>query len=119
MKKIQLYEDTMIYQFDELIPYITNVVVIERDEFVFVIDTFLGSDYMQEIRNDYKDKIFKVILSHKDFDHVFGTPAFIGYEIIAHVKCYEWLKQFGEKQLQDEHQWLKGKCEAEDKETAQ
>ena len=36
MKKIALYADTTIYQFDELVPYITNVIVIERNYIAYV-----------------------------------------------------------------------------------
>ena len=109
MKKIALYADTTIYQFDELVPYITNVIVIERGHTAYVFDTFCGSEYMQCILEDLCGKEIQVIFSHHDFDHVFGAAAFEDCKIIAHQKCCEWLKQYGQKQLKDQKQWLKGK----------
>lgn len=101
----------MLYQFDELVPYITNVVVIQRQDQVFVLDTFCGSDYMNKILEDYPLVDFKVILSHHDFDHVMGLPSFKGSEIIAHRYCKEWLEAYGIQQLKQYQSYLKGTLE--------
>lgn len=84
MKCIELYKDTLAFEFDELIPYKTYVYTILREDKVFVIDTFCGSDYMEEIKKKYPHKEFIVINTHNDFDHIWGNVAFKESLIYGH-----------------------------------
>ena len=53
MKKLQITEAVTAYEFMELTPYTTYVYTITRGRTVYIIDTFCGSAYMEQIRMDY------------------------------------------------------------------
>jgi glyoxylase-like metal-dependent hydrolase (beta-lactamase superfamily II) len=74
-------------------PYRVNVYAIDASEHLFICDTYLGTEPMQEVvktlRGEGIDKPIIVFLSHADYDHIWGNGAFKEATIIAHASCYE------------------------------
>jgi cyclase len=79
-----------LVSFDD--PYFTNVYIIFADEFVFVLDTFLGDDPMQIIRNiisnaGCSEMPLVIFNSHADYDHYWGNGAFKKSIVTGHERC--------------------------------
>lgn len=91
MEKIQLYQDTYAFIFDELIPYKTIVYVILRNNTAIFIDSFLGENYIQDIIQTFENKLnhyeFILINTHYHFDHILGNQFFKNCKIYAHELC--------------------------------
>lgn len=91
MKKIQLYNDTFAFIFNELIPYDTIIYVILRNNTAIFIDSFLSESYIKEIINSFdnrlKNKELVLINTHYHFDHIWGNQFFKDHKIYAHELC--------------------------------
>ncbi|MHA2078487.1 MAG: MBL fold metallo-hydrolase [Candidatus Thorarchaeota archaeon] len=73
-------------------PYLTNVYVIIGKKQIFVLDTSLGSEPMQFVRQtleeeDLGEKTVVVFNSHGDYDHYWGNGVFDNALIIGHMYC--------------------------------
>lgn len=85
-------------------PYRVNVYAIDASEHLFICDTYLGTEPMQEavktLRGEGIDKPIIVFLSHADYDHIWGNGAFKEATIIAHASCYERIHDQSTKDLE-------------------
>ena len=73
MRKHMIHPSLYAYEFMELTPYKTYVYALQRDDKVYIIDTFCGSTFMDIIKADYPGKDFVVINTHYHFDHIWGN----------------------------------------------
>lgn len=87
MKIIELCKNIKAFEFEELKPYKTYVYAIERENKIYLIDTFCGSFYMDKIKELYINKEFVVINTHYHFDHIWGNIRFKDSKIYAHTLC--------------------------------
>ncbi len=79
-------------------PYQTNVYVINGDKHLFICDTFLGTESMEEVlkvlkTEEIENKPIIVFISHADYDHYWGNGAFKEDLIIAHYNCLSRIEQ--------------------------
>ena len=51
MRKHMIHPSLYAYEFMELTPYKTYVYALQRDDKVYIIDTFCGSTFMDIIKN--------------------------------------------------------------------
>ncbi len=81
-------------------PYRTNVYAINGDKHLFICDTFLGIEPMEEVlkhlRAEEINKPVVVFISHMDYDHYWGNGAFKDSLIISH--------EHGWARIYDEHE---------------
>jgi glyoxylase-like metal-dependent hydrolase (beta-lactamase superfamily II) len=81
-------------------PYPTNVYAINGNKHLFICDTFLGIEPMEEaltyLRSEGIEKQVIVFISHMDYDHYWGNGAFKESLIIAH--------EYGWARIYDEHE---------------
>lgn len=79
-------------------PYTTNVYAINGDKHLFICDTFLGNEPMEEVlkhlRAEEIEKLIVVFISHMDYDHYWGNGAFKDSMIIAHE--HGWARIYDE-----------------------
>ena len=85
-------------------PYLTNVYIIHSNERVFVLDTSLGSNPMNEIHELLKErgllsKSIVIFDSHADYDHYWGNDELESTMIIGHDKCRERIESEGAQAL--------------------
>lgn len=101
MNKIKLNEHVFAYEFDELIPYITYIYVILEDTTAYIIDTFCGSFYMDEIKKEYENYTFVVINTHYHFDHIWGNVSFENTPIYAHQTCIDEIQKHSKQEIEE------------------
>jgi glyoxylase-like metal-dependent hydrolase (beta-lactamase superfamily II) len=81
----------------------TNIYVINAKRYVYILDTYLGPDIMQQINeyifSEYGNKQIIVVNSHGHWDHIWGNSLYSNNIIIAHVLCKEYIQQNGQNQL--------------------
>ncbi len=98
MKVQQVGSRGYLFTWDE--PYKTNVYAINGDKHLFICDTFLGIEPMEEaheyLRGAGIDKPVVVFISHGDYDHYWGNGAFKNAVILAQEGCWE--------RIHDEHE---------------
>ncbi|MBD3196736.1 MAG: MBL fold metallo-hydrolase [Candidatus Lokiarchaeota archaeon] len=93
------------YLFSFAEPYQTNSYVIKGDKYLYILDTFLGPEPMNNVLNHLREngiewkRIF-VFNSHNDYDHVWGNCFFKKAIILSHFKCYELLESKGGENLE-------------------
>ncbi len=85
--------------------YNFNCSVIKTDDFIFVIDTYLGPDGIKEVKefvekNKEHRKVY-VINTHSHYDHIWGNCLFENCQIISHRLCREKILSDGEKVLKE------------------
>jgi glyoxylase-like metal-dependent hydrolase (beta-lactamase superfamily II) len=102
------------FSFDE--PYRTNVYAINGEKFLFICDTFLGPDPMNEILKFLEEKGFTskpiiVFNSHHDYDHIWGNQCFKDSIILAHKLCRKKIEEVGESDLKEYENHKKGEVE--------
>ena len=93
----------ILCSFDD--PYFTNVYIILSSERVFVLDTFLGSRPMDQIRELLNEKGFHdwpvvIFNSHADYDHCWGNNELASTMIIGLKNCRERILSEGEIALE-------------------
>lgn len=76
----------IVFSFDD--PYLVNIYVIDGDEHIFICDTGLGSDFINQILAYLEDqkidsKPIVVFNSHTDYDHIWGNHMFKDSMILA------------------------------------
>lgn len=90
----------------------TNVYVIQGNNYIYIIDTYLGPDVMAEIKQyideNYAEKTMIVINSHSHWDHVWGNSLFSSSLIIGHKKCREYMETDGMKKLKEHAEFKRG-----------
>lgn len=115
MKIQSITSNSVVYTYDSLKEYLTNVFVIETSSKVFVVDSFCGSKSMEPILNrintHYKSKEIIVINTHFHWDHVWGNVSFKGHDIISHELCRKLLEEQWETQLESNQQFIEGSAE--------
>lgn len=101
MKKIKIFDDTYAFHFDELDHFDTFVYLIEREDTIFLIDTFCGDGYMQEIKKHMNsDKEWIIINTHYHFDHIWGNESFPQHTIIGHEKIISLIEDTWEHAIE-------------------
>ncbi len=85
-------------------PYHTNVYAIVGAKHVFVVDTFLGPEPMEEVKarlanESVSGRPFVVFNTHADYDHFWGNQSFEGSIIIAHDQALRRIRTQGEEGL--------------------
>lgn len=85
--------------------YNFNISVIKTDDYIFVIDTYLGPDGIREVK-EFVEKIkdnrtVYIINTHSHYDHIWGNCLFENYQIISHKLCREKILSDGEKVLNE------------------
>lgn len=90
----------------------TNVYIINAKQHVFIIDTYLGPDFMkpinQYIGKQYGSKPWIIVNSHSHWDHVWGNSLYTSNLIIAHRRCKEYLQRDGLKELEENKSYKRG-----------
>jgi glyoxylase-like metal-dependent hydrolase (beta-lactamase superfamily II) len=94
-------------------PFLTNVYVIMGAKRVFVLDTFLGPDSMEIVKQaikdeGYGDRPIVVFNSHGDYDHYWGNAAFDTALIISHEECRNRIITESEEALKANQKQKKG-----------
>ena len=91
-------------------PFYTTVHLIFGDQRVYVCDTFLGPDSMEEIariikENGHQDKPIVVFNSHADWDHVWGNSKYgwVGLLLRGGSKVYGYWDYNSEASWDVEH----------------
>lgn len=90
----------------------TNVYVINGEKHVYVVDTYLGPDIMQEINNFIAekcgDKPLIAINSHSHWDHVWGNSVYSSSLIIGHELCKKHMQKEGAEKLEKLKEYQRG-----------
>ena len=94
-------------------PFLTNVYVIIGAERVYVLDTFLGPESMEIVKQTIEDeghggRPLVVFNSHGDYDHYWGNAAFDSALIIGHEECRERIIAESETALIENQEQKKG-----------
>jgi cyclase len=104
----------VLFSFNE-IGGVTNVYVINGNEHIFIIDTFVGPASMEQvnsyIENNMGEKPIIVVNTHHHWDHVWGNCAYKVFPIVAHEKCLELLAVKGEEDFKKHEEYAMGKVE--------
>jgi len=87
-------------------PYRTNVFVINGSRHVFVCDTCLGSEPMNQVKQYFAEKRIDskqvvVFNSHGDYDHFWGNGCFRSSLIIGHQLCRSRIEKESQKDLEE------------------
>ena len=111
MKVQEIGTRGLLFTFDD--PYKTNLYAMNGEKFLFICDTFLGPDSMNEVIVELKKKGFFpkpviVFNSHHDYDHIWGNQCFKDSIIIAHELCLEKIEMIGKKDLDYYKDHMKG-----------
>lgn len=103
-----------LFSFDDL-GGATNVYAIEGDRHIFIIDTYIGPEAMEQVNSQIKssmvEKPLVVINTHYHWDHIWGNCIYKAHTIIAHKKCSELMAANGERDLEKRVKYTKGKVE--------
>lgn len=90
----------------------TNVYLICADKNVYIIDTYLGPDVMDEINQyiaaNHGDKAVIVVNTHSHWDHVWGNCLYKNSLIISHVLCRELMEKEGLEELLKYEKYKRG-----------
>lgn len=88
----------------------TNVYVITGKKNIYVIDTYLGPDSMNEVfRHLGANKLPAfVINTHSHWDHVWGNCFFPADAIYAHSNCRKYMIEEGQEALEKYREYIRG-----------
>lgn len=111
MKVTKVGTRGFVFSFDD--PYLLNIYVINGDEHIFICDTGLGSDTIDDILsyldgNEVHSKPYVIFNSHADYDHIWGNHMFKDSKIIAHELSPEIFKKEGEEVLESHSSHKRG-----------
>lgn len=85
--------------------YNFNCSVVKTDDFIFVIDTYLGPNGIKDIKDfvekNKENKKIYIINTHSHYDHIWGNCLFENSQIISHKLCREKILSDGEKVLNE------------------
>lgn len=91
MKKEMINSSTIIYSFFDIDSITTHIYLIIRETKVYLIDTYLGPGYLDELLEDiqknWSHKELVIINTHFHWDHIWGNCCFPNHPIIAHQTC--------------------------------
>lgn len=104
----------VLFTFEE--PYKTNCFLINGQNRVFLLDTFLGNQPMQDVKqyveeNELSSKPLVVFNSHADYDHYWGNGSFKSSVIVAHEACLRRMEKESEDALRNFEGDRQGKVE--------
>lgn len=92
-----------LFTFYELAGMPTNIYLINANEHIFIVDTFLGpaslKDIKQYILQNFPKKNIIIFNTHFHWDHIWGNCAFPSANIIAHSKCRINIEKYGQQEL--------------------
>lgn len=113
MKQQVVTERIKLYLFDDMkalfgVNFI--VVVIEEEDILYVIDTYLGSGPMRQVMSHYPDKPVIVINTHSDWDHIWGNAFFEDTPIYA---SKDYPACFAKKAAREFKKYKRFHCEVE------
>ncbi|MFA5868423.1 MAG: MBL fold metallo-hydrolase [Candidatus Bathyarchaeia archaeon] len=84
-------------------PYLCSVYVVDAPGHVFMVDTFLGPDPMEDVQAKLREigvgKPDVVFNTHADYDHIWGNMAFEGSLIVAHDSSLKRISAQGEEAM--------------------
>jgi len=94
-------------------PFYTTTHLIFGENRVYVCDTFLGPESMEEItkiirENGHQDKPIVVFNSHADWDHVWGNCYFRDAMILAHQDCKVRMEKEWEEEMKRNQDYQRG-----------
>lgn len=112
MTILNLSTNSKAYVFDEIQPIHTAIYLIETKKRLFLIDTYCGSGYLDEVKRDIAtvNKPLYVINSHHHWDHIWGNCAFTNTPIISHTLCRIEEENNWDSQYQENISFAKGDC---------
>ena len=103
MKTTKIGNRGMLFTFYELDGFATNVYLINTQDNIFIVDTFLGPESVKEIKQhiseNFPNKNIIIFNTHFHWDHIWGNCAFPASDIIAHSKCRKNIEIHGENEL--------------------
>jgi len=90
LRKEQVSARCILFSFDS--PFRTNSFFLNGDKHVFLCDTFLGMEPMEQMKeylaaSQLSSKPVVVFNSHGDFDHYWGNGSFKSSMILSHELC--------------------------------
>lgn len=90
----------------------TNIYAIDAKHHIFIIDTYLGPEIMEEvdlyIRDAFGQKPMLVVNTHSHWDHVWGNGYYSDVLILSHEKCRIYMKQEGSVELEKHSEYRRG-----------
>ncbi|HPT71062.1 MAG TPA: MBL fold metallo-hydrolase [Candidatus Cloacimonadota bacterium] len=111
MEQIQIGSRGQLFIFHDLSDCPTHVYTMIGNNYIFVVDTYLGPSYIQPVLNYLKEfqngRKLIVINTHYDWDHIWGNSAFPGAMFIAHEFFTKELRQHFEEQLENNRQYIR------------
>ncbi|MDF1618861.1 MBL fold metallo-hydrolase, partial [Petrocella sp. FN5] len=111
MKQEKLNKNTTAFTFDDLEGFDTSIYVIEKEERVYVVDTFCGPEAMFPIIKTFPSMNTKevvVINTHFHWDHIWGNGAFKDKKIISHRMCKSLIRDQWHKQVSRNEKYQMG-----------
>ena len=110
MEILNLSSNSKAFVFDELKPIPTAVYLIEGEKHQFLIDTFCGSGYLDDISKEISrcGKPLIVINTHHHWDHIWGNCTFPDAPIVSHTLCRQYIESEWEKQYNRDKHYIKG-----------
>jgi len=110
MEVLHLSSNSRAFVFDDLKPLPTAVYLIEGVKHQFLIDTYCGAGYLDEIQKEITrcSKPLVVINTHHHWDHIWGNCMFADAPIIAHAQCRKDIETEWEHQYAENSYYCKG-----------
>jgi glyoxylase-like metal-dependent hydrolase (beta-lactamase superfamily II) len=112
MKIREIGKRGTLFTFDDLNGFETNCYLINCEKYIFVVDTFLGPQSMEGIKDYIESKLQSkpviVFNSHFHFDHIWGNCAFKGSIIISHDGCRKLMEEYSNGELEEYGKYKKG-----------
>jgi glyoxylase-like metal-dependent hydrolase (beta-lactamase superfamily II) len=112
MKVREVGKRGVLFTFYDLGGLPTNVYLIDGRSFIFILDTFLGPESMnvvkEYIKSRLKPKPIILFNSHYHWYHIWGNCAFKGSIIISHETCRGIIRREGEAELKKHENMKRG-----------